>query len=278
MVRGSSPRGPTITETALSRIDRRQYLPATPFASDREPTPPEREAPAVGGNRFELKYVFNACHAPSIVDWAGHCLVPDEKFPVGKVSSIYFDDAAMESYQGKRNSDFLKSKLRLRWYGPLADGSDGIHRECFLEMKAKTGPLGSKARVRVDIDPGILASPFEQASALRSRLSKAAAELQGSGMLASPAILIEYLRRRYVDPDSRSRVAIDTSIHAIGNARASWVSAAEASLDSGVLEIKGTERALPRCLTPVASLLFRESFSKYARCCESLALPVARRT
>lgn len=63
------------------------------------------------------------------------------------------------------------------------------------------------------------------------------------------------------------------------NIRCEWFNQAlaplqpPAMLDSGVLEVKGRMRHLPRSLEPIAFLLQKYSFSKYAQCLEKLTYP-----
>ncbi|NNF50172.1 MAG: VTC domain-containing protein [Woeseiaceae bacterium] len=233
---------------------------------------------AVAAKRFELKYVFDGNYSPTIVDWAEHCLIADPRFPSSKISSIYFDDYSMSSYRAKRNSEFTKSKLRLRWYDTGNTNSRNDRRECFLELKSKTGPSTTKSRVPAKVPRELLLQPFSRDSSLRRTLAEPAAALDGTYSLATPVVLIAYERRRYIDPDSGSRVAIDTSIQAFGNETVSWIATRHSTLDVGVVEIKGDQRVLPRPLQSISSFFFRESFSKYARCCEMLSQPIARRT
>lgn len=235
------------------------------------------ESASLAAKRFELKYVFDGNTSSTIIDWADHCLVADPRYPQSTISSIYFDSHSMSSYHEKRNSEFLKSKMRLRWYDSGAVESGVTRRECFLELKCKTGPQSSKSRVAVSVANDLLVNPFVNEVSLRRLLAAAAADLNGNSLLASPVILIEYDRRRYVDPGSGCRVAVDASIRACGNSSAPWVNTERGSLNVGVIEIKGDQRVLPRSLQTISSHLFRESFSKYGRCCEMLAQPLVRR-
>src|SRR5690606_25689430 len=88
-----------------------------------------------------------------------------------------------------------------------------------------------------------------------------------------PSALICYRRERFIDPASGARISIDSGIHC------GWFNlslaplTAPAVLGAGVLEVKGATRHLPRSLEPVASLLFKYSFSKYAQCLEKISYP-----
>lgn len=67
----------------------------------------------------ELKFVFRNGFAREIVSWLeGRCL-PDPEYPKGRVNSIYYDLRDHRLLDEKRNSDFLKTKVRLRWYADV---------------------------------------------------------------------------------------------------------------------------------------------------------------
>lgn len=221
--------------------------------------------------------MFDANQAPSIIAWADHCLLPDARYSTGVVSSIYFDDQSMSSYFEKRNSDFVKSKIRLRWYDGHDKSGVGANVQCYLEQKGKLGPGTHKKRKAVQVNRRLLEKPFSNRAALHGILAQGDTVPHPDLSDLMPVVLIRYRRRRYFDAESESRVSIDTSITGFTDEQQVWAQTQQVSLDSGVIEIKGNGRHLPAQLQSIASLLCRESFSKYGRCCEFLSAPISRR-
>ncbi len=65
---------------------------------------------------FELKYTFpNHCRA-ILESWLAVSCKRDKSYPTSIVQSIYLETTLAESYQEKVNSDFFKTKYRVRWY------------------------------------------------------------------------------------------------------------------------------------------------------------------
>ena len=74
---------------------------------------------------------------------------PDPLHPAYVVSSIYYDTRSWRSLGEKINSDFSKSKTRLRWYSDLDTREPGDRVR--LEVKRKRGGLRAKQRFPVEI-------------------------------------------------------------------------------------------------------------------------------
>lgn len=228
-------------------------------------------------NTIEQKFTFANWRVPMILDWLRHAYLPDRSYAVGFVWSIYYDTSGLDLYYEKRNGDYLKSKVRLRWYtrGPseLPDG----RIQAFLEVKLKCGVVRRKKRLPVSVQAaGLMPDPFssEEIRALALR----AAEL---GYVARkplvPVLVIRYYRHRFVDPETGWRLALDNNIDCT-HVNGDYIPGlAPYSLDIGVLEIKGNTRDLLDSLKPISRHLTREAFSKYARCCEHVMQPLARR-
>lgn len=70
----------------------------------------------------------------------------DPKFPFGIVSSIYYDTQNWDFLREKRNSDYLKTKIRLRWYDqtPASNDADG---RSYAEIKYRIGSKRMKIRL-----------------------------------------------------------------------------------------------------------------------------------
>ena len=73
-----------------------------------------------------------------------------EIYPESRVQSIYLEAADARSYYEKVNSDFFKTKFRVRWY-ETKEGrpySDDNQVPVFLEKKMKVGAKRLKRRCR----------------------------------------------------------------------------------------------------------------------------------
>lgn len=218
-------------------------------------------APPSGGISLEreLKYAVpegKALLARSIV--SALCR-PDPQFPAAVVSTIYYDTPDLALLSEKINSDYLKTKVRLRWYSP-ARGSAGA----FLEVKSRVGALRHKVRVQTPLSAATVADLSLDDPALLHVLDLARPLGMALPPRLLPALLLRYERFRFVEPVSRSRISVDTNIEAVrGNPRLVG-NAFHQRLPLGVVEIKGSGDDLPRALRPLLHLgARRAAFSKY---------------
>jgi hypothetical protein len=219
---------------------------------------------------IERKYVFPEPYGLMLVDWLSASLVADPAFSAGVVTSLYFDTPGLALYQQKRNSEYLKAKVRLRWYG---SGTGTV--PCFVEIKRKIGGVREKVRVPVDFPAEALgARAFDHPEVCCAPLH-ADPRLQGVPLV--PMFLVQYRRRRFIDPITGVRVALDTAVRCLG-ANPAFLSRAEpVTIPCGVLETKGALRELPAIMSPIAPYLRKDAFSKYAACCEHVMQPNGRR-
>jgi hypothetical protein len=204
-----------------------------------------------------------------------YSLVPDPEFRTGRISSIYYDTPTLDLYHEKRASTFLKTKVRLRWYGK-ATRLDGDVR-CFLEVKKKIGGTRDKQRVPVQV-PAAAIAKLDLSSRALTRLPELLPTLGQSfdGALV-PMLVVQYERRRFVDPITGVRVAVDTDICCPAVNRQFVPAMTPAHVGACVLEIKGGERELPAWFRPLRQHVRRDAFSKYASCFEHLLQPAGRR-
>jgi hypothetical protein len=239
-----------------------------------------------GTASFEQKYVFRPGARSVVLGWLECWCVRDPRFSTGLVSSIYYDTPELDMYQEKRNSDYLKAKVRLRWYGDPATGSLAADVPCFLEIKQKTGAVRHKGRIPLTLpasclsgdpftDRRIATLPADYAHAISSQSLPRALRFPAGTLV--PVVLIQYARRRFVDPQSGSRLAVDTDIRCTQANPALLHGLPPVLLETGVLEIKGPTRLLPGWLAPIRREFRREAFSKYSHCCECLVQPLGRR-
>ena len=226
---------------------------------------------------IEQKYVFIGQRKDMILDWIEHACAHDRQYYRGTISSIYFDTPGLDHYQEKRNSDYVKSKIRLRWYEDVDHIDQTRDVPCFIEMKRKHGVSRQKERCQISIAADRLREdPFDDPQILGVPGRVLELDYIPPGILV-PMLLIQYDRHRYVDPESGSRIAVDTNIRCAKSNPVYVPGLPPVHLGAGVLEVKGPGRELPRVLGPIAAQLTREAFSKYARCYEHLMLPLGRR-
>ena len=226
---------------------------------------------------FEQKYAFMGQQKEMILDWLEHCYIRDPVFEFGTISSIYYDTPALSSYYEKRNSDYLKSKVRLRWYENLQASDRDVDVTCYLEVKRKYGTVRQKDRIEVVISSKkLMDDPFSDQEILG--LPSRTHELRcfPPGILV-PILLIQYNRYRFMDSQSRSRIALDTDICCNRVNTVYFPLVPPVNLGMGVLEIKGNQTELPGSLNPIQTHLTKSAFSKYAQCLEHLANPLELR-
>jgi len=227
--------------------------------------------------KIEQKYVFIAQLKEMIIEWAEYCCVRDPRYYYGPVSTLYFDTPGLHHYGEKRNSDYIKAKVRLRWYEDLDTRNRAGAVGCYIEAKQKQGISRHKKRKEVVISSERLChDPFSDEEILGLPSMVYELDYLPPGILV-PMLLIQYDRYRFVDPRSGSRIAIDTNIRCTGANPAFIPRVPPVYLDAGVLEVKGLHRDLPGSFDPIVAHLNREAFSKYGRCYEHLLQPLGRR-
>lgn len=224
--------------------------------------------PGAGVERLEteLKYALPATRAASVIQLLERLCDPDPSFPMGIVSSIYFDTRDWTYLQEKRNSDYLKTKVRLRWYRMPAGRAKPADTS-FAEAKFRVGSKRSKVRVMTEhkgSDLELMALEDPRLLQIPPMLSAGGAPIRQD---LFPSYVVSYTRRRYVDRATGSRIAID---HAIGAPRVNRNMVPQpfpCVLPQAVLEVKGTDGRIPPSLHTVLRVGCRkEAFSKYYEC------------
>lgn len=227
-------------------------------------------APQPSRPEHELKLVTPVGRAEIILDWLRARCRPDPAHPDGLVTSIYFDNRDVDLLRDKVNSNFIKRKVRVRWYTDPDTGA--VEDPAFVELKRKLGARRFKAREPVRGQSDVLASSRPSLARLRTMLGA----LRQAGHLLEtdlqPFLRIGFRRRRFVDPTTGSRVSIDSGIRAASVNPGLLPYSHPAPLAHAVIEVKGALSSLPRWLAPLRDLgCHPESFSKYARCYQKLA-------
>jgi len=100
----------------------------------------------------EIKYVVSAYRTKMALRMLERACIPDPKFPFGVVSSIYYDSQNWDYLREKRDSDYLKTKVRLRWYEQIQVTKEGADTS-FAEIKYRIGSKRLKIRMPTEF-PG----------------------------------------------------------------------------------------------------------------------------
>jgi hypothetical protein len=225
---------------------------------------------------IEQKYLFPAGKEELILDWLEHACLPDPEYDGGLVSTIYYDTSSFALYYSKRNGDFLKCKVRLRWYGEVDVMDRESEVKCFLEIKRKQGAARWKHRREVPLAPGNLTvDPWSDEEIMDLPYRVFDMHYLPPGILL-PMILIRYQRRRYVEVGGSCRIAADTAICCTQANERFLPALPPVHLWVGVLEIKGINRSMPEGLKGITPHLTKSPFSKYAHCLENLMQPAGR--
>jgi VTC domain len=218
-----------------------------------------RPAPSTGER--ELKYTLPASLAHLARRRLETCCRRDSEYPAAMVWTIYYDSPALASLGEKINSDYLKRKIRVRWYSDV-DGR--VSGPAFVEAKLRIGTRRFKVRSRLPYAAEEIAG-WELHDA---RLQAAPLLLRERGILGQeswqPMMLIRYRRDRFIEPVTRSRVSLDADIAASAVNRR-FLSVSDGSpLATAVLEVKGFGDELPVALRPLLALgMHKRSFSKF---------------
>jgi hypothetical protein len=229
---------------------------------------------APSGSSFEHKFLFPRESHDFILQYLKHATRPDPEFPAGQITSIYYDTPTLDCYYEKRDSTYLKSKVRVRWYGSPKPPGDV---SCFLELKAKTGATRQKHRVEMKVPARVLAGYDLHDPSLAivpSMLESMGLSFPGAFV---PMLVVQYDRTRFVDPATNARLAVDINIRCPKVNQRFVPGIGPVFLDMGVFEVKGPERDLPPSLLPLGRCLTSGTFSKYATCFEQLLEPASRR-
>lgn len=253
---------------AGAALPRRQPLSSSPLPA----APRQAHGPAVETlpDVVEQKYTF-AIHAlTQLQDWAAYAFDPDARHPEGIINSLYYDTPDLLMYHQKRSSEYLKCKVRLRWYSTVPMNE---RVRCYLEVKRKIGSSRYKQRSTIAVPPTSLNDGLFRCGVIAAAADQAQHNGYPEHRVLLPVAHIQYKRRRYTDPETGARIAIDWDISCLGTNANVIPAEPPVWLPRGVLEVKAPLRYLPRSLDPVAFLLHKTAFSKYAQCLEHLMYP-----
>lgn len=214
----------------------------------------------------EMKYVAPVHRTSLAIQMLEKLCEPDPKFAFGIVSSIYYDTRNWDYLREKRESDYLKTKIRLRWYEQateMTEAADVSH----AEIKYRIGSKRKKIRMTTEYTGRYLAGiALDNAELLKIPIALAASGARIRQPIF-PALTIRYCRRRFVDRLTGARISLDYEITSPKSNPLMLGTTFPCALRKIVLEIKGTNGEFPLKLKHLLKLGFRkEAFSKYYEC------------
>ncbi len=221
---------------------------------------------------FEMKYTFHNSYTQNLINYLDMHYSLDNKYPFAKIQSIYLDDFQQSSYKEKINSDFLKTKYRVRWYEEVNNSElqqlsqDEKASYVFLEKKMKVGSQRNKERKKVYpiFFYDIKKKPLHY---FCHNCWKQYFISWGVHKDLEPLVQISYVRRRYIEEYSRTRINLDYNITVEKSNELHLPKAEGVLLFEGVLEVKRDVLCPPESLVYVTRNMVRKSnFSKYERC------------
>lgn len=205
--------------------------------------------------------------------WLRTCCREDSQYKSSKVVSIYLESLDGSSYSEKINSDYHKTKYRVRWYedpsGSKIDSDSLKTIPVFLEKKSKIG--GQRKKHRESIQCSLYELKNNDLCSLYHQKWKFHFYQSGTFCNLEPYIQISYTRKRFFDPVSNARVSLDYNICVERSNPLYAPPPSTAELSFGVLEIKRDTPEPPEVLHHLTHYFTRKaSFSKYERCVTSM--------
>jgi hypothetical protein len=213
----------------------------------------------------EIKYILPAGAAGALRGWLSGACVANRTLPPAFVDTVYYDTPDLRLLREKIDSDYLKTRVRVRWYGSLEGGA--AHGPLFAEVKHRVGSQRHKSRVRLDADvAGLGGRPLhdpvwtELLGPLRERLPLLPRSL-------APLLALRYARYRFVDPAGAAHVTLDERIGVTATNALRVVARGGGALPIAVLEWKGARPDIPPHLGSIVRFGARRgAFSKYLAC------------
>jgi VTC domain-containing protein len=213
----------------------------------------------------ELKFLVPEFRSGSLRLWLDAVCTPERAYPPALVCTTYFDTPGLSLLGEKIDSDYLKTKVRIRWYASL-DG-DASGSPVFTEVKYRIGGRRDKIRVALDVEAVRLAATPLHAPIWRSLVDRLRTKAPIVPARLDPILSLRYARYRYLDRVSGGRVTVDQGIAVTALNESRITGRVPARLPVAVLEYKGALDDLPRHLAPAIRFGARRgSCSKYLAC------------
>ena len=147
----------------------------------------------------EIKYLVPASNAAALVAWTSSVCLRDGKYPPATVHTVYYDTPRLGE---KIGSDFLKTKVRVRWYADR-DGRPGD--ALFAEAKFRVGSQRRKVRHRLPITAAEAAGrPLHDPAWIRW-LDPLRTDAPHLPPTLAPVLGMRYVRHRFVEACSPMR-------------------------------------------------------------------------
>jgi hypothetical protein len=221
-------------------------------------------AGALGALEHEIKYLVSSRRVAALAAWLPTVCLPDTRYPPAYVHTVYFDTPDLTLLAEKIASTYVKTKVRIRWYAPLGD--PGHAGPTFVEAKFRVGNRRDKVRFEIGPAASALQRHALSHAAWQDALEPLRAAVPQLPTLLAPVLALRYVRRRFFDPRTASRLTLDEGI-AVTALNAARVAGRIGPLESAVFEIKGPQAELPAHLHPVLRFGARRGcFSKYLAC------------
>jgi hypothetical protein len=225
---------------------------------------PAPEGRPVERLELETKYLVPLSAAPLLLSWVQTVCLPDRSVPPGRVHTVYFDTPALTLLGEKIDSDYLKTKVRIRWYSDL-HGRPGP--AVFAEVKLRVGNRRAKIRVALQVSiEDVVTRPLDDPMwtawlrPVRELVPQLPAALE-------PLLRLDYIRHRLLDVAGRARVTLDERIFADGLNPRRLHGRIPATIPWAVFEYKSSSGELPARLSPITRFGARRgSISKYLAC------------
>jgi len=213
----------------------------------------------------ELKFTCDAFSAAFIKRGVESICLADENFSENIISSVYFDTHDWLFAGEKASSDYLKAKVRLRWYEVSDPSKVSKGSKCYLEFKRKVGSKRTKSRVLMPFTGNQTLSALQDNAnkeMIQQHIVEHAPDLYGYSV--EPKFVVRYARSRFEEPFSNTRISFDTDIQAFSLGNNFAQQASHVRLVESVLEVKGDVNDLPQALRSFhAGKLRKAAFSKY---------------
>ena len=218
---------------------------------------------AVQSREQEIKFLLPPHRVPAVIHWLRQTCQADAVFPANRVFTIYYDSPDRQFLQEKVNSDYLKTKVRIRWYTAL-DTSDNS-ASSWLEVKQKTGAVRQKHRICLPYSGQWFREIPLHDVALRT-LPEHFLLPQGIACQAMlPVYALRYDRYRFYDRITRARMCVDSQLAVFKINRQLFQAVPPLSIQDAVLELKGSGNVIPPSLRHLISMgwCMKTSYSKY---------------